>query len=297
MRVATAVLLLVLLAVPSAVAQFPQNPVCGPISVTQPAAPSAVRAGERTDIVVPVDNEGSVAATIEVTAQTSARGWTIVSSPAPASVAPGGTGQFTFALTPTADAEGDATVTFSASGACDSPLGAACGAACNAGSAVAQATVPLAAPEGFTIPGLENLNIPLEYLIAAILLVALASAIPFLMRRRRGGIVAQCPEPLKMVKPGRGTSFPIELRNAGKEAGVAHFEVGPVPEGWSAFMPLPEVQLAAREARSLWLMVRSPATATNGDAVDVELRLKDPRGADSGLVKVRAEVQGSAADN
>ncbi|HUR69218.1 MAG TPA: hypothetical protein VM370_08225 [Candidatus Thermoplasmatota archaeon] len=294
MRVALLAILL-LAAVPSALAQVPGVPVtaCGPISIpAQPTTPAAVRAGDSTSVVVEVQNAGRLPVTVTIVAANPPSGWTI-DAPGPTQVQPQATGSFTFTVTATKDAGDDAPLSFSASGTCDSPLGANCGAACNAGSANAQVTVPYAAPQGFRIPGLDNLNFPVEYLLAAIVLVGLASAIPFVMRRKKGGIVAECPEPLKMVKPGRGTSFPIELRNAAKDPAVAQFEVGAVPEGWSAFMPLPEVQLAGREARSLWLMVRSPATASTGDVVDVELKLKDPRGNDAGAVRVRAEVQGA----
>lgn len=292
-----ALLLLLVLVAPVAYAQVPPAvTACGTISIpADPASPAPVPGGGRADIVVDVENAGQLAATVTVTATTSAPGWLIVSSPAPATVGGQTTGSFTVTVEATPDAGGDALVLLAASGTCDSPLGGQCPPqACNAGNANAQVNVPFQPADGFQFPGLGALNVPLEYLVAGIVLVGLATAIPLAMRRNKGGIVADCPEPLKMVKPGRGTSFPIELRNGAKEPSSAQFEVGPVPEGWSAFMPLPEVQLAGREARSLWLMVRSPANAAQGDAVDVELRLRDARGKNGSVVKVRAEVQGTA---
>lgn len=294
MRLVPLVLAAALLALPAAVAQLPGVPQpCADITVDEPAVPSAVPAGGSTSVVVTVNNPNQVPVRATVTAVADAPGWT-VSAPDPASIPAQGSADFTFTVTAGGNAVGDAVVTFSASGACESPQGVPCpGDACNAGSVNTQVQVPLEAEGGFTLPSFGGAS-P-ELLIAGVVLIGLASIIPFAMRRKKTGVVADCPEPLKIVRPGRGTSFPIEIRNPSKAAATAQFEVGPVPEGWSAFMPLPEVQLAARESRSLWLMVRSPQEAKVGETVDVELRLRDPRrGTDGAVVKVRAEVQAGA---
>lgn len=295
MRVVPLLLIVALgasLAAPVALAQLPGVPQpCADITVEQPAVPSPVAPGGETTVTLAVTNPNQVDVLVTATANADQPGWA-VAAPEPTTVPAGSTGNFAFLVAAEESASADAIVTFSASGVCQPPQGIPCppGDACNAGSANAQVQVPLEADGGFTFPGLGGLS-P-ELLIAGIVLIGLASVIPFAMRRKKGGVVADCPEPLKMVRAGRGTSFPIEIRNASKDAATAQFEVGPVPEGWSAFMPLPEVQLAAREARSLWLMVRSPQEAKIGDAVDVELRLRDPkRGTNGSVVKVRAEVQ------
>lgn len=296
MRVVPLLLTVALLALPSAVAQVPAVPqACGPITIPNaPEAPAPIAKGTSTTVRVTVANGGQVSATVSVTALVDKAGWT-VTAPDPAAIAPGARGAFDFTVAAGDSATGDVLVSFSASGACQTPQGVPCpGGQCNAGTQNTQVLVPLEPERGFTLPGIEGAS-P-ELLIAGIVLIGLATIIPFAMRRKKTGIVAECPEPLKMIRAGRGTSFPIEICNSSKDAATAQFEVGPVPEGWSAFMPLPEVQLAAREARSLWLMVRSPQEAKVGEAVEVELRLRDPRrGTNNGiLVKVRAEVQSGA---
>ena len=296
MRIAPFVLVLALLACLSpAQAQIPTSLACGPITIpADPATPGPIAAGTSVDVVVDVLNEGQLPVMLTVTAEPAQPGWQVTSPPS-ARVAEGGTGTFTFTVTAGPSASADTTISFLASGACEGPQGLPCpdANACNAGSDNAQVLVPLQAGGGFTFPDLGGLGASPEYLIAGLVLIGLAVAIPLAMRRKRSGVVADCPEPLKMVRAGRGTSFPIEIRNASKDPATAQFEVGAVPEGWSAFMPLPEVQLASRESRSLWLMVRSPNEAQVGDAVEVELRLRDPkRGTTNGsVVKVRAEVQ------
>lgn len=295
MRAAPFVLVLALLAaLPLAHAQVPATPTCGSISIpSAPAVPAPIAPGTSADVILTVVLTSELAATITATAVVAQPGWS-VSTPEPQTVPANGQADITFTVSSTESATEDAIVSFSASGTCQTPQNLPCpGDACNAGSANSQVEVPLQASGGFTFPGLDALGASPEYLIAGLVLIGLAVAIPLAMRRKKSGVVADCPEPLKMVRAGRGTSFPIEIRNASKDPATAQFEVGAVPEGWSAFMPLPEVQLAAREARSLWLMVRSPNEAQVGDAVEVELRLRDPKraSANGSVVKVRAEVQ------
>lgn len=300
MRNVRLLLVLALLALPSAAAQLPGvPPACGPISATV-TVPAALAPGERGDVTVSVSNAGSFAVAATVAASLAGEGWSLV-DPADqsGSVAAGGSSSFTYAVTPREGAVETATVNFSVSGACNPPAGTCPQGACDAAPVNVSGVVTLRETPGLRFPGLDNLSFPVEYLIAGIVLVGIAATIPFLLRKKKGGVVADCPEPLKMLRPGRGTSFPIELRNPGSEATTVHLEVGPVPEGWSAFMPLPEVHLAARETRSLWLMVRAPAEAPSGATADIELRLRtngDAK-AKARIVRVRAEVNPDAAES
>lgn len=289
-----AVLILALALVPSASAQVPATPAACAIAMEAPASPPPVAPGAGATMHVVVANTGNLPARITVSATIGqGGGWTLGEQPAQEDVASGQSRDFVFTLTPGDGAGEQAIVNFAAQADCYAPgPGSSCAplAQCSAGENTS-GVVTLATEQGFRIPGLDRVSFPLEWLIAGIGFVAVATAIPFLMKRKKRALVAQCPEPLKMVRAGRGTSFPIELRNPGAAPITAAFEVSPVPEGWSAFMPLPEVQLAAHEARSLWLMVRTPATAQVGETVDVELRLRTG-GAPAGSVRVRAEVQG-----
>lgn len=297
MRITPLALLVAILLLPVAAAQLP-TPLqpCGPITLVEPTPPSEpVANGEEAEVAVSAQMGGQLGGTIAVTASTVSPGWSVTAVDDEQTVGAGNTVTFRFLVRAGDEAASDADVQFAASGTCDSGPAPCPGNACVPAGANTQVLVPYEPGQGLAIPGLDDLAFPVEYLIAAIVLVGLATAIPFAMKRSRGGVVADCPEPLKMVKPGLGTSFPIEVRNAAREASTTQLEVGPVPEGWSAFMPLPEVQLAAHEARSLWLMVRSPPQATNGESVDVEVRLKDNAGHSIGLVRVRAEVQGADA--
>lgn len=301
MRRLPVLVLLLSLGLPLVAAQVPgAPPPCGPIAATATSSANPVAPGERADVVVVVENNGTTGVQVTVAIIPAPPGW-IVENPEDQTrtVAGGDNEAFTFTITPGASATGDFEVSFDVSGACALPApGVPCPPnACSTNAAPSSALVRLAPSQGGGIPGLQNLNFPLEYLVAGVVLVGVAATIPFLLRKKAAGFVAECPEPLKMVRPGRGTSFPIEVRNASAEPVTAQFEIGPIPEGWTAFMPLPEVQLAGRETRSLWLMVRSPATAQEGDAADVEVRLRSAARPDvSSVVRIRAEVNPAAAE-
>lgn len=301
MRRLPVLVLLLSLGLPLALAQVPgAPPPCGPIAATAMSPMDPVPPGQSANIILTVQNNGTTGVQAVVTISPATEGWTIQNPEDQTETVPGqASREFTFTVSPTDAARADLSVSFQVSGTCALPApGIPCPPdACTTTAQAPGAYVRLAPRDGGGIPGLQNLDFPLEYLVAGVVLVGVASAIPLLLRKKAPGFAAECPEPLKMVRPGRGTSFPIEVRNASPEPVTAQFDIGPVPEGWTAFMPLPEVQLAGREARSLWLMVRAPATALEGDAADVEVRLRGTgRPEVSSVVRVRAEVSPTAAE-
>jgi hypothetical protein len=295
------VLAALLLLLPAATAQSAPQP-CGPIGYDKITVPAPLAADAEGEVSIVVKNTNTLQpASVVVSVATTTVGWTIKTSEQTISVPASGQTAAKFTVSPTKDAKGDLTINFSATATCTGPGGQACpgplAAQCVNGPINTSGVVPLAAPGGFAFPGFSNIDFPIEYVIATVVLISLAVAIPLLIRKRKPGLFADCPEPLKMVRPGRGTSFPIDIRNPSTDALTAAFEVGPVPEGWSAFMPLPEVQLAPREARSLWLMVRAPSTAATGSTADVEVRLHNAAKPESkATVKVRAEVNPDAPE-
>ncbi|HET6404222.1 MAG TPA: hypothetical protein VFH78_06205, partial [Candidatus Thermoplasmatota archaeon] len=177
MRVAALAVLLALaaFALPAAHAQV-TNPACAPIDIpNQPAVPDPVPPGGQAQVRVEVRNANQVAVDVTVAAEASAPGWQ-VAAPPPATIAGGQTGTFTFTVTATSSATTDMTLRIAATGVCQSQ-GLPCpGTVCNAGSANAQVLVPLEPERGFTLPGLDALNVAPEILIAGIVFIGLASA-------------------------------------------------------------------------------------------------------------------------
>lgn len=292
-------LVVLLLAAPLAAAQLPAQPSpCGPITVADPVSPEPVAPGSEGSISLVVKNTGNPAADVTVAASTTSRGWSVTGTPEQTlSIASGASETFIFTVRPTADADATAAINFATTASCSYPPTNTCPAVspqlCQTQGAAKTASVEVAAQDRFRIPGLDDLTASPAYLVAGVILLGGAFAVPFLLRRKRPKhATATCPEPLKPVRPGKGASFPIEVRNPSDAPRKLHLEVGPVPEGWSAFLPLPELQLAANETRSLWLMVRAPPNATPGESADVEVTARDAgRPERPTVVKVRAEVE------
>lgn len=293
------VLLLVALAAPTAHAQLPDIPrACGPLELSVTTSPpGAVQPGQAVATDVTVRNTGNASMTVTVAASVAeGTGWRLTSANSQdAAIASDQSKTFSFTVTPGgAEAAQEASVNFVASGECQAgaltcPQGQD---ACRT-SGTASALVTMAEPEGFVIPGLDQLDVPPELLLGGLLLAGAAALIPLATRRKRTGFDATCPEPLKLLRPGHGVSFPVDLRNRGKDPITVAFDVGAVPAEWSAFMAMPDVQLGPQEKRSVWLMVRAPASAAAGAAVDVPIRLR--AGESKTVLRVRAEIDPNAA--
>jgi hypothetical protein len=282
--------LLLVASAPQALAQGGLPAACGPLEVTVAQASAAVAPGASTTLTVTVANTGNANAAVVVAASVASAGWRVSPEQADAVVNGGQSAPFEFTASAAEGAASQATVNFVAEASCQAgPLTCPTGQQFCRTSAPASAGLTLAQPEGFRIPGLTDLDVPLEYLVGGLLLLAAAVLLPLLTKRRRGGFVATCPEPLKLLRAGQGVSFPIEVTNRSKSALTVTFDVGKVPDGWSAFMAMPELQVAPGEKRSLWLMVRAPAVAATGARADVSLRVRGP-GAPPTTMRVRAEI-------
>jgi hypothetical protein len=293
---------LLVCALPPAAAQLPSNQVCSGDNFTLThAAPDAVPPGGTATVTVAVQNKGSLDATVNLSASVTTPGWKLTSSDSQGQVVTAGSkASFVFSMSPDATAKDAGALNVAGSATCGPgglPVGCPAGA-CTVQLKADTASVAVQAPQSL-LP--FPINFPLEYLLAGLVLIIVLVAIPLTLRRRRapargGAPGLDCSEPLKPVRAGRGASFPIQVRNASPQNVKYELAVGPVPQGWSAFLPLPDVQLAPREARGLWLMVRSPPDAQNGDAAEVEVSASDPATGATTNLRVRAEVMSGATD-
>lgn len=307
MRRTLSTLALVLLVVPLAAGQVPPSapPACGPIAATA-VAPATLGPGEAGTVTLTITNTGArpVTATASMVllgpGTGGSSGWTgggdkTVQVPAASGSTPG-SATAEFGVGAEGEAIAEVTVSFSVTGACAAPIpGVDCPqSACVTNEAAASQRIRYEAPEpGLQIPFLAGLDLRPEVVIALLVLLGILASIPLLLRKRPRALSADCAEPLKTLKPGKGASFPIAVTNPSPDAIRADLEVGAVPEGWTAFLPLPDLQLAPRESRNLFLMVRAPDDAAPGETVDVEVTVRNAARPDRpSLLRVRAEVEG-----
>ncbi len=281
---------------PTAHAQAPSTDTCGPLELTIAQPSTATPAGGTGTFTVTVENRGRLTAIVTVVASTDAAGWRITSpSEQDASIVAAESKAYPFAVSPDEGAAAEASVNFLARAVCDfGPVPCTTDAPpCASRSQPATGVATFAPAEGLRIPGLDSLALSPGLILGGGLLFVAVMLIPLLAKKRRGGILATCPEPLKLLKPGHGVNFPIQIANRGKNPLRATFTVEGEPAGWTAFMAMPDIQLAAGEMRSVWLMVRAPQTAALGDVANFTLIVQTAT--DERLsVRVRAEVDGAA---
>lgn len=253
------VVLAALLLVPVAAAQFPV-PVCPTPSVAFDPERLDLAPGASGEFEVTATNPGQIPVSITVE-YTAPPGFAVDPPTSENGNVPAG--QFvtnTVRITALANAPVGTTrqVTAEATATCGTGPAAQQSAAA---SATADLVVVPAAPS----PGeglLGAATQPAVLAIGGLALVLLVGAVA--LKSRREGFGVACPEAEKMLRPGRGTSFPLEVQNRSGAPDTAQFTVSDVPDGWTAFTALPEIQLGPRETRTLWLMVRAPATAPEG---------------------------------
>lgn len=116
-----------------------------------------------------------------------------------------------------------------------------------------------------------------ELLLAAgaVSLVLVGAVVVWAVARKRGpqsGLRFTCAEPDKRIRPGRGVSYPLRAENLTDKPDAVRMEVVDVPEGWTAFMATTEVQLAPRETRIVWLMVRAPADGSAAGRAEIRVK-------------------------
>ncbi|MHB8604425.1 MAG: COG1470 family protein [Thermoplasmatota archaeon] len=256
-------------------------------------AVSPVAPGQTVEITESIQNSGNVDAQVSVSIRTTQGIWTADKQTATATVAAGQSASVKVIVTAPGKGGGDGQLGFTATGTCSAggntvPPPVPVQPTTN--TATDTVVLTLAPSAGFDLSQFTNLSPLILVAIAATLLIVVGAILA--MRRGGRGFLVECPEPAKPLKPGRGVSFPIELKNRGNSPDTARFEVGEVPAGWSAFMAVPELQLAAGESRTLYLMVRAPPAAREGAHVVVPILVRSMKHEKNETkVNVRADVR------
>jgi uncharacterized membrane protein len=229
-------------------------------------------AGSVASVTGNIFNQGNLSASANLTASLSDPSWPSPQvSPSVLPVAAKSGASFSVTVNVPSSATGSPTLTVVAHVACAAgpiPIPVA------NQTVTAQSTITTQAAAN-PVEGALATILPFAPAIAAIiLLVVILGGGAAFMRSRRRGLAVQTPEPLKSVGPGRGASFPLVLENRSTHQDVARFDLGTVPEGWSAFTALPEVTLVPAERRTVWVMVRAPADARDGTRVPVTVNVR-----------------------
>ncbi len=138
-------------------------------------------------------------------------------------------------------------------------------------------------------PGTGDDSTLWPWALFGVIVLGTAIAVPVYYQRGRVAIEANCEEPEREVVAGRGTSFPIVLRNKASDAVHVALEVTDVKEGWSALTTLPDLELGPKESRTIYMMVRAPDQARSGDMCVAKLKAT-PDGGSAQTIKTLSRV-------
>lgn len=96
-------------------------------------------------------------------------------------------------------------------------------------------------------------------LVAAVLVAVLVTVSS---RRARVRLVADTRE--KAVGPGGKVAFDFRVEGLARETDAVLLQVSAVPQGWAAFLPVPELELEPGQSQEVALVVIAPPTAEQG---------------------------------
>ncbi len=248
-------------------AQAQLGGTCGPVSIATTPEEVSLEPGGNATVDVAVTNDGSLDGSARLDLSVP-QGWDVQPAERTFGLAAGATETVTVTVKASTDAD-----RFSPPYNLDATASLDCGAA--GASDPATATVGLALDTGGGAggtggddggPGLGTAGL---VFLGAVAVLTVLGALPWVQSRR--ALRVEAKEPLLGVEPGEGVSFPVEVENRGKEPDTVRFDMDGVPDGWSAFIAVPSLDLDAGEHRTLWVLVRSPPDARAGDVATVNV--------------------------
>ncbi len=206
-------------------------------------------------------------------------GWTVGVEPAHFKLAPGATQNITLSVLPAAESAESGVLTVRATLTTpaeifDPVLGNVPG---QSQTATAESTLELTRNEGTTRNLLEAIG-PWIYLILLALIAAALLATRLVIESRRVTVALHSTEREGSVKPGGRIAMSMEVRNIGKADDTIVFQVNSVGDGWAAFLPIPELDLAKGDTEQLHLVVIAPADAKTGDRQDILVTANSAQG-------------------
>lgn len=139
----------------------------------------------------------------------------------------------------------------------------------------------------------EEGGLPWAWIVFGVIVAGAVVGVPVAYQQRGARISATVEDSEKDVIAGRGTSFPVTLKNKSNDPVPVKLEVVDVQEGWSALTTLPDLELAGKETRTVYMMVRAPPEAKPGDLCVAKLAVK-PEGGPSTTVKTLTRVDETA---
>lgn len=143
------------------------------------------------------------------------------------------------------------------------------------------ATLRLTVENSFTRNVMETLG-PWIYVLLLLLVAAIVVAIAVAVAARRTLIRLTADARELAVPPGGKVAFAFQVESLAKDTDTALLQVSAVPEGWAAFLPVPELVLEPGQPQEVSLVVIAPrgtAQGTRQAILVTATSAKAPRGA------------------
>jgi hypothetical protein len=269
---ASALLVALCLLAPVALAQAPSPAAAVDISGTEVGTvrveqPSTFTFTVRNNGTAPPGTEEQAAADVTVVVEGVPAGWTVSVDPPSFRLAPGASQAVKVQVQVSTEAEAtEAALTVRA--VLVAPLGVLediLGQEVPGASQTATDTAPLriTVDTSLTRAVLETLG-PWVYALLLLLVAAVLVAIIVTVSSRRAQVRLTAETREKTVAPGGKVAFDIRVEGLARDADTVLLQVSAVPEGWAAFLPVPELQLEPGQSQDVGLVVIAPATAEQG---------------------------------
>lgn len=132
----------------------------------------------------------------------------------------------------------------------------------------ASATVTLQRDDPVTRELLEGLGAWVWLVLAAVAALIVALAV-LLARNNRTAVRLHSDVTEANVVPGKSVAVPLTVENLTNVEDTVVFHVAPMPEGWAAHLPVPDLELDGKAREELHLIVSSPQDASPGTRLPV----------------------------
>ena len=273
------------LAIPLAAAQIPTGPP--PIPVGPGPASVDVKAA-RQSVEVSLDHADTVDITVTNTASPSGtpfdqprtvvlslseppQGWTTHLSQTEFHLGPGNTGKATLTVSVSGDAQEETpSVTVTAKmfgfGVTQVPVAGPQADPESTAATVVKAT----RTDSVTRDVLEKVG-PYIWVVLLGFVAAVVLALSLMAANRRVAVRLSSPEAEQSVAAGGRTTFPLRVHNITRQPDTVFLRASPLPEGWAAYLPTPQLDLEPGQQEEVSVVVIPPKEADTGahQAVDV----------------------------
>jgi hypothetical protein len=242
---------------PGTVQSSLDEPAVVEVTVTNTAAPSGVEALDRPRLVTLSTGDGPA-------------GWTARVAPSEFRLAPGQSAKATLTVSVSASAAETASLTVTAR---MYPLGVntlpIVGPEADPESTAA-ASLKATRVDSVTRDVLESLG-PYVWVVLLGFVAAVVLALSILAANRRIAVRLSSAETAGKVPQGGRSSFPLRVHNITRQADTVFLRVNPLPEGWNAYLPTPQLELQGGQQEEVSVFVVAPKGAEEGTHLTVDV--------------------------